>query len=157
MDAGILYYNERICVQEVGDHKKDILYDCHYIPISCHKTYATNVLFCVFLYVGRWTLVNIRLLVVYEKKNQGMLRTSMRFCWVQHYVSQKRLQMELRIEGSITKRERLESSRPRDSAMEFGFGLGPGSNHGLRAPFHRLRDLRAVTGSTTAEIGGPTT
>ena len=49
--------------------------------------------------------------------------------------------MELRIEGSITERERLESSRPRDSAMEFGFRLGPGSNHYLRAPFHRFTRL----------------
>ena len=40
----ISYYNSRICVLEVGDRKKKILYDRHNITISYHlgfsKTYA---------------------------------------------------------------------------------------------------------------------
>jgi ribonuclease HI len=44
LDANILYYKSRICVPEVGDYRKNIIYDCHNIPISGHpgfqKTYA---------------------------------------------------------------------------------------------------------------------
>ena len=44
LDGDILYYKSIICDPEVGDHKKNIIYDCHNILISCyegfHKTYA---------------------------------------------------------------------------------------------------------------------
>ena len=44
LNADILYYKSRICVHEVGDYKKNNIYDCHNIPISSHprfqKTYA---------------------------------------------------------------------------------------------------------------------
>ena len=31
LDAYILYYESRICVCEVGDYKKNIIYNCHNI------------------------------------------------------------------------------------------------------------------------------
>ena len=44
LNARTSYYSSRICVPNIGDHKKDILNDCLDIPISCHsgffKTYG---------------------------------------------------------------------------------------------------------------------
>jgi len=37
LDANILYYKSRICVPKVGDNRKNIIYDCHNIPISNHR------------------------------------------------------------------------------------------------------------------------
>ena len=44
LDWDTLYYESRICIPEVEDYGKSIIFDCHNISISCHpgfhKTYA---------------------------------------------------------------------------------------------------------------------
>ena len=37
LDANFLYYKSRISVHEVEDYGKNIIYNCHNIPISSHK------------------------------------------------------------------------------------------------------------------------
>ena len=43
LDADITYDKSRICIPNMGDHKKNILYDCHNIFILSHPDFEIHM------------------------------------------------------------------------------------------------------------------